>query len=28
VESMVMINEKTDTRTRLVFDLSKETKEP
>ncbi len=28
VESMVMINEKTDTRTRLVFDLSKEAKEP
>ena len=28
VESMVMINEKTDTRTRLLFDLSKETKEP
>lgn len=28
VESMVMINEKTDTRTRLVFDLSKEPKEP
>ena len=27
VESMVMINEKTDTRTRLVFDLSKEAKE-